>query len=495
MEQTVPMAEAKKLVTRLRQAEGGRAKAEDAVAKYKKLVDQLTSPPMAYGTVIAKHGKTLTLMTDRGFHEILQPKNCKVKIGATVPVVSETLQIIDSINLLVGGEVAYYKQSISSMDGNFSEVDYQSTVKVVATGECLNKPLKKGDMVLLDRHCVVIIQNLGSETKDFCLEQSTGITWDDIGGLAEAKQQIIEAVEMPHKYPDIFKYYNKKPVKGILLYGPPGCGKTMLGKAIATSLASIYGNGNSNGGFLHIKGPEILDRYVGVSEAKIRQVFKQAADFKEVSGYPAIIFIDEADAIMYKRGSRHTSDMDTTIVPAFLAEMDGISETGAMVILATNRPDILDPAIIRDGRIQHKIEVGRPTSDAVLEIFISSLQHIPVATGSYKELSKIATKEVFSNRRIIYQIHTQDSVLDFTLGDMVSGSMIVNVIEKATSIALNRDLAKKVQTGIVEEDILSAINSINNQALAVDNTDIVSEFTHDFEDDIVKVEKYVLEEV
>jgi proteasome-associated ATPase len=430
---------------------------------------------------------TATIVLEGKFLEVLLPKDREINPGDTVAVVMETMQIVDLAATQLGGDIGYLRRMI---DETFSEVDYQSSVRVVFNGKFDN--LEKGDRVVLDSTATVIVRNLGKDDERFSFTAETNITWNEIGGLMEAKKQMIEAVELPHKNPEIFRFYGKKPVKGILLYGPPGCGKTMLGKATATALASIYNGGSKkSAGFIYVKGPEILDRYVGVAEATIRQIFARARKHKESHGYPAVVFIDEADAILAKRGSGISSDIERTIVPMFLTEMDGLEDSGALVILATNRSDILDPAVVRDGRIDRKIKIDRPTEESASEIFRLSLKQVPLNNGySHEELAKLGSNEVFASRRVLYQIRTNSNgVLNFTLGNVVNGGMIVNVVDQATSIALQRDLSKKWPEGLCKDDLVAAVSVVERQNRDLNHTDELAEFVHDFREDVVGIQK------
>lgn len=243
--------------------------------------------------------------------------------------------------------------------------------------------LEAGNEVLLHPKTMQIVEHLGRpplEASRFAPESIPDVKWEDIGGLEVAKADMVEAIEVPHRHKELFAYYGKKQIKGILLSGPPGCGKTMLGKAAARALADIYGAAGSRTGFLYVKGPEILNQYVGQTEQTIRDMFFDAKRHKEEHGYPAIIFLDEADAILAARGTRNIG-IGNTIVPQFLTEMDGMDESGAIVIIATNRPDVLDPAIVRDGRIDRKVAVVRPNEQNACAILEMNFAKVPLAKG------------------------------------------------------------------------------------------------------------------
>lgn len=320
------------------------------------------------------------------------------------------------------------------------------------------KDLQPRDEVLCHPKTMQIVERVGKpplEVSRFAPDSVPNVTWDDIGGLELVKRDMIEAIEMPHKHKDLFKYYNKRPVKGILLAGPPGCGKTMLGKAAANSLANIYGQEKSRTGFLYVKGPEILNMYVGASEETVRDLFYDARQHHEEHGYPAVIFIDEADSVMAARGGRF-GGMSNTIVPMFLTEMDGLEESSAIVILATNRPDILDPAVIREGRIDRKIMVTRPSVKDAENIIRMNLIRYPLCKDfDIDAVSEDMAKEFYSNDRMV--------VSGKILKDIVNGAMLASCIDIAVSQAVHRDLASGSREGLMPEDLLQAIDRIQHQ--------------------------------
>ena len=345
--------------------------------------------------------------------------------------------------------------------------------------------LSIGDTVHLDAFGVVILAKLPNKTS-YTVEPET-VHWADIGGLVEAKKEMIEAIEMPLTHKDMFARFNKKPAKGILLYGPPGCGKTMLGKAAATAVAKLFGN-TKTPGFFYLKGPEVLSKWLGESEANIRALFNKAREFKKTTGSPAVIFIDEAEALLHSR--KDTEYKGTVgIVPTFLAEMDGLDESGAVVMLSTNQPNSLDTAIIRDGRIDKKVHVHRPSQKDTEDIFAKYLKKIPTAGGAHApdELSE----ELFHDKFSFYDVTLKDGeVRKFGLKNIVSGAMVAGIVESAISIAMHREIETQTrQDGVCKTDLLSAIGKTFQQNKDVRHKEDLETFTEAFKSNVASVQK------
>ncbi len=424
------------------------------------------------------------------YFEVMHPE-FEVKAGDQVMLNAQTMQIVKVAQPVYTGDISLIR---SVRDSEFVEVDHGGSIRVAASGKLSGK-LEEGDRVLLDSTLSVIIVNLGKEDRRFSFSETTNITWDDIGGLAEAKKQMIEAIEMPFRHKNVYAKYGKKPIKGILLYGPPGCGKTLLAKAAVSSITQLHGSKGAETGFIYVKGPEILDKHVGVAEATIRQIFQQARKHKETHGYPAVIFIDEADAILGKRGTGISSDMERTIVPMFLAEMDGLEDLGAIVLLSTNRPDVLDPAIVRDKRIDRKVNVGRPDQESTIEVFKLHLRGVPFNNGyTVLDIATLGRDELFSDRNRLYNIHVStdkdEKVIPFTLGHLINGALIAGIVDQATSQAIYRDISKNGEAGgITKDDILCAINCIFEQNRDLNHNDELAEFVRDFRKDVVQIKR------
>lgn len=330
----------------------------------------------------------------------------------------------------------------------------------------------KGERVVIDASATFVIGTLGMPPATFGFEQPVDVGWDQIGGQDEAKEALREAIEMPYAHPELFASYNKKPVKGVLMSGPPGTGKTLLGKASATALARAHGKTKSSG-FVYVKGPELLDPLIGKSEAAVRALFASAKTFKQQHGYPAVIFIDECDALLGSRDRGQTTGISATVVPQFLAEMDGLEDSAAIFILATNRPDMLDAAVVREGRVDRKVRVDRPTREDAIRIFEIHLKGRPLLAshdpeeGPAQELARIGVAGVFADDRIITAYPDAVRVRDF-----VSGAMIANVVERASTRAMQRDIATgdKVASGITTDDLAWAIGQTQRELAEVNGS-------------------------
>lgn len=265
------------------------------------------------------------------------------------------------------------------------------------------------------------------------------IDWSEIGGMDSQIQRIREAVEYPTKYAKIYKKFNLPPTKGIILHGPPGCGKTLIGKAIASTLV----NTKHSEAFTYIKGGEMLSPYVGEAEERIKNLFDTARDYAKQHKTKAILFIDEAEAIVPQRGSRRSSDVDTTIVPTFLAEMDGFNSHSPLVVLATNYPEQLDEAIRRPGRIDLTVEVSRPTREDAVEIFKIYLAKTRIK-GNSQQLAEDSASSLFG----VPNITTK-----------VSGALIANIVRTATLAAVKRVITSSTSEFVTQDDLeISILN-------------------------------------
>ena len=331
--------------------------------------------------------------------------------------------------------------------------------RVVEVSDPLNEAeLKFGDNVMLNPITGMVMERLPKlEVEDLLLEEVPNIKYSDIGGLNEQIEAIRDAIETPYLYPNEYREFQLKPPKGVLLYGPPGCGKTLIAKAVANSLAARVreqtGRDDVESYFINIKGPELLNKYVGETERKIREVFQKAKD-KSKEGVPVIIFFDEMDSLFRSRGMGISSDMESTVVPQFLAEIDGVEGLRDVVVIgASNRQDLLDPAVLRPGRLDIKIKVDRPEAEGAKDIFAIYLTpDLPIAPSMLEKFDgdreKAADALAAQAIEKMYATTDENKFIEVTYNrgeretlyfkDFASGAMIENIVDRAKKMAIKR---------------------------------------------------------
>jgi proteasome-associated ATPase len=343
----------------------------------------------------------------------------------------------------------------------------------------MNSPLRAGDSLLLEPRSGYVYERIPkAEVEELILEEVPDISYSDIGGLAGQIEQIRDAIELPYLHADLFKEHKLKPPKGVLLYGPPGCGKTLIAKAVANSLAKQVaartagpdGTAEHKSFFLNIKGPELLNKYVGETERHIRLVFQRARE-KASEGQPVIVFFDEMDSIFRTRGSGVSSDVENTIVPQLLSEIDGVEGLENVIVIgASNREDMIDPAILRPGRLDVKIKIERPDAEAARDIFSKYvLVELPLHPDDLAENggSNRATVEAMIQRTVerMYTESEENRFLEVTYAngdkevlyfkDFNSGAMIENIVSRAKKMAI-KEFLETGQKGIRVSHLLSA---------------------------------------
>jgi proteasome-associated ATPase len=395
------------------------------------LIDELMSPPFKIGTFVQpiSGGNTALVIVDGNFAEVSTAavsyrSKAALDMGDAIRITEEgnAESKVFGLSLRMGAIA-----TVKDTGPGWCEVDAPEGVRRVMTE--LDFETEAGSRIVLDASGFLAVEDLGKTDNNY-LREATKISWDDIGGLYSAKEQMIEAVEQPMLHPEIYEAYSQEPIKGVLLYGPPGCGKTLLGKAAATSIAASHG-AEASTGFIYVKGPEVLSKWVGESEAKIRQLFAMARDHKAETGYPAVIFIDEADALLGRRGRGVSSSVQGTIVPSFLAEMDGLDDTGALVLLATNMPNTLDPAVVRPGRIDRKIKISRPDRDSAKEILEIHLKNKPLYDLDTSSAVDVVLDLVFS---------PVTTIQDGPMAEVLNGAMLEGIVSRAISLAIKADI-------------------------------------------------------
>ena len=443
--------------------------AREHIAALRDEVDKLTQPPSAYGVVVGKNddGTVDVLTSGRKMRVSLHPDidHEALERGAEV-VLNESFNVVDARNPEGTGEVVTIKEVME--DGvRALVVGRADEERVCELADVLRGThLRSGDTMRLDVRSNLLLEKLPRpEVEDLLLEEVPDISYADIGGLDDQIEQIADAVELPFLYQDLFAEHQLPAPKGILLYGPPGCGKTLIAKAVANSLAKKVadktGGEKGRSYFINIKGPELLNKYVGETERQIRLVFQRARE-KSEEGWPVIVFFDEMDSMFRTRGSGISSDMESTIVPQLLAEIDGVEGLRNVIVIgATNREDLIDPAILRPGRLDVKIKIERPSAGAARQIFARYLtDDIPIAAGSAVPSMIDATvdemyRDDATNQFLEVTYQNGDKEILY-YKDFASGAMIENIVRRAKKLAIKRVIAGGPK-GVCLQDLLDSI--------------------------------------
>jgi proteasome-associated ATPase len=335
--------------------------------------------------------------------------------------------------------------------------------------------IRVGDHLLIDPKSGYLLEKLPkSEVEDLTLEEVPDIGYGDVGGLGTQIETIKDAVELPYLYADYFKEHHLSPPKGVLLYGPPGCGKTMIAKAVANNLAARISERRGEevkGYFLNIKGPELLNKYVGETERKIREIFMKARE-KAAEDVPVVVFFDEMDALFRTRGSGVSSDVETTIVPQLLAELDGVEHLKNVIVIgASNRQDLIDPAILRPGRLDVKIKIERPDRGAAADIFKKYMTiELPIHDAELRQSGAdrqaVVDGMIAATLEEMYSLDEENRFLEVTyvngdkevlfFKDFASGAMIESIVRRAKQLALKRFI-QTGDKGIKVDDLLRAV--------------------------------------
>jgi proteasome-associated ATPase len=443
-------------------------------------VEKLTQPPASFGVLIGSNedGSVDVFTSGRKLRVNVDPSVDRSTFhrGAEL-ILNEGMNVIEVLPQDRIGEVVSVKEILGEDRVIVLGRGDEEMVAVVSKA-LRDDPFRVGDSLLYDPRSGHVLERLPKEEiEELVLEEIPDVTYSNIGGLATQIEDIRDAVEMPFLYAELFREHQLRPPKGVLLYGPPGCGKTLIAKAVANSLAQQVREKTGREGvhsyFLNVKGPELLNKYVGETERQIRVIFQRAKE-KAQEGFPVIVFFDEMDAIFRIRGSGISSDVENTIVPQLLSEIDGVELLKNVIVIgASNREDLIDPALLRPGRLDVKIKIERPAAEGARDIMAKYLvPELPIHPDDIKQAGGDIGAAV---RRIIdrtveqmYSTGDENRFLEVTyqngdkevlyFKDFNSGAMIENIVARAKKMAIKRFLSEG-EKGLKLEDLLTAVRA------------------------------------
>lgn len=483
-----------KLLYRLRHAvtlsQAAHHQREVEFKKVGEVVAKLTAPANRIGILLDVPGEGLARILVGGaeYYANVDPRVsiADLKVGTQI-LVNEAYAVIKTLGYDRNGPILKLTEAMPDGRLRFEQEMGRQSLILQRSTDLVGVELKTGDEIRIDPSHRVAIEKLSDrKTSRHVLDETPNITWEQIGGQNEAIAAIRKAIEYPLLHAETFERFKFSQPKGFLLYGPPGCGKTLIGQAAAGSLAKLVGESKqqqapdqerrppvTSGAFLHVKGPEILNMWLGESERMVRDLFEQARARRRDGALP-FIFIDEAESILGTRRAMRSFNISNTLVPMFCSEMDGIeSLRDVVIILASNRPDLIDPAVLRPGRIDRKIKVSRPNKDAAAEIMRVYLTsdlpldpalieerggaHVPAVASLVEDIIESIFRRTEDNRLLSIRLRSGHNKVLYR-GDLVSGAILASIVQRAKEKAIDRTIQSGQPSGLQAKDLLNSVS-------------------------------------
>ena len=445
-----------------------RDKLNDLYAK----VEELNEPASTYGIYLApapRDGEAEVHTSGRRMRLKVSPLvDPAALVPGTLVRLGEGTIVVEACGFDPTGQLATMIERVG--EDRAIVADQQGAESLVMLAEPLRAAVRAGDTVLVHTSAGYAFERVAkTEVNQLSLDEVPDVTYADIGGLASQIETIQDSVELPFSHPELYHAYDLRPPKGLLLYGPPGCGKTLIAKAVANSLSQRIGDGGQ-AHFINVKGPELLNKFVGETERRIRLIFERARELA-AGGNPVIVFFDEMESIFRTRGSGVSSDMETTVVPQLLTEIDGVEDIANVIVIgATNREELIDPAILRPGRLDIKVRVSRPNKEESMDILARYITDAIPLADSRETLIDATAAAMFAPRPFVRLELVDGTAEVLHYSDFVSGAMIANVVDRAKKLAIKDHLSGVSTAGVTADHLRQAVREEQDESEDMPNT-------------------------